>query len=196
MKKLFKVVAVAVLSLGLGVAAQAQVRDADIKAKATVVDQLVVTPLEDLDFGIVMQGKNKMVAANGGVTSQDGATVSPDASVGQFSVLAGAGSSVTIRIDVPLTLAGPAGSTPMPIVFNRDLDDAADATTVGFGYSTASLTKLIVNEDNSITIPSGENDKVNGKSGVFVWLGGVVKPSANQVNGAYSGDITLTASYN
>ncbi len=193
MKKLFKVVSVAVLSLGFGVVANAQVRNANISAKATVVDQLEVKNLQDLDFGVVMQGANKMVDVAGAVTSTDGASVSSTAKVGQFSILAGVGSSITIKVDVPSTLTGPQGSTPMPVVFNRNLADDADAITVGYGIASSSVLPLNVNANNPISMP---DTKIGEKTGTYVWIGGVVKPSATQANGAYSGTITLTASYN
>ena len=57
----------------------------------------------------------------------------------------------------------------------------------------ANITRLEVDEPNSITFPS---TTVNDKIGTRVYVGGTVIPSATQANGAYIGTITLTATYN
>lgn len=196
MKKLFKVVAVAVLSLGFGVAAQAQVKSDVIAVGATVRDQLRVVAEEDLNFGVVMRGFNKMVNAQGGVTSEDGAGVSVNgATPGQFAIYAGVGSSITLRVDAPGELTGP-GTAKMPIVFNRNLADDDDEITVGYGIESDDIdasTQLIIGTGKPITFPS---TKIGTATATYVWIGGVVKPAADQANGEYSGEIRLTATYN
>lgn len=192
MKNLFKVAAVVVLSLGFGLAANAQDRSAQISASAKVVDALSVTKDQDLNFGIVMQGVNKLVNSQGGVADTDaGTNNTTDVKVGKFLVNAGAGSSVTLSFVVPSNLTGPSGAT-MPIAFNED-ENGADATTVAYGAESGNQTKLLVTEGNSILFP---DTQIGGKTATYVWVGGVVKPSATQANGSYTGSVTLTASYN
>lgn len=195
MKNLFKVVVVAVLSLGFGVAAQAQDRSATLAASAKVVDALSVTQDQDLNFGIVMQGINKLVNSAGGVADTDllGEDNDTDVEVGKFLVHAGAGSSVTLSFIVPSVLTNAAANNAtMPIAFNQD-ENEADFMTVAYGATSAAQTRLEVTGGNSITFPSTQ---INSKTGTYVWVGGVVKPSANQANGSYTGTVTLTAAYN
>lgn len=195
MKNLFKVAAIAVFSLGFGVAAQAQDRSATLSANATVVDQLSVTQDQDLNFGIVMQGVKKMVSVSGGTSDLDaGEDNTTGVTVGKFLVNAGAGSSVTLSFIVPSNLTN--GANNLPILFNQGLD-GQPAVTVAYGATSGSVTGLSVTSDNSITFPSstiGSGDAA--KNGTYVWVGGVVNPSGTQVNGAYTGTVTLTASYN
>jgi hypothetical protein len=196
MKKSVKVLMVAVFAFGTTFLAQAQDRSVTMSATAKVVDVLDVKLEQDLDFGIVMQGNNKMISVAGDVSDQDGgANNITGIKGGIFQVFAGAGSSVSLTVTVPSVLGG-AGSTTLPIVFNRDLDDAADETTIGYGISSGSVTELLTNQANSITFPSGVADVIGGKSATRVFIGGVVKPSASQANGTYTGTITLAAIYN
>ena len=195
MKNLLRVAAVVVLSLGFGIAAQAQNRSANISAGATVVDELAVTRDQDLNFGIVMQGVKKMVSVSGGTSDLDaGNDNTTNVKVGKFLVNAGAGSSITLSFTVPSNLTN--GGNNLPILFNQGLD-GQPAVTVAYGATSASVVGLSVTGPNSITFPSttiGQGDAA--KNGTYVWVGGVVNPSGTQVNGAYTGTITLEASYN
>jgi hypothetical protein len=195
MKNLFKVAVVAVLSLGFGVAANAQDRSAEIAASAKVVDALSVTPDQDLNFGIVMQGVKKMVSVSGGTSDLDGGEDNTTGvTVGKFLVNAGAGSSVTLSFIVPSNLKN--GTIDLPILFNQGLD-GQPAVTVAYGATSGSVTGLSVSADNSITFPSTPiGEGTAAKNGTYVWIGGVVNPSGNQANGSYTGTVTLTASYN
>ena len=196
MKKSVKVLMVAVFAFGTTFLAQAQDRSVTMSATAKVVDVLDVQKEQDLDFGIVMQGNNKMISVAGDVSDQDGgANNITGIKGGIFQVFAGAGSSVSLTVTVPSVLNSTVGSFSMPIVFNKDLDDD-DETTIGYGISSGSVTKLLTNQANSITFPSGVADVIGEKSATRVWIGGVVKPSATQANGTYTGTITLVASYN
>jgi hypothetical protein len=196
MKKSVKVLMVAVFAFGTTFLAQAQDRTVTMSATAKVVDVLDVQKEQDLDFGIVMQGVNKMISVTAGVSDKDaGDDNVTGIKGGVFQVYAGAGSSVSLEVTVPSVLGG-ANSTTLPIVFNRDLDDAADQTTIGYGISSGSVTKLFTNQANSITFPSGVTDVIGTKSATRIFIGGVVKPSATQANGTYTGTITLVASYN
>jgi len=196
MKKSVKILMVVVFAFGTTFLAQAQDRSVTMSATAKVVDVLDVQKEQDLDFGIVMQGVNKMISVTAGVSDNDaGADNVTGIKGGVFQVFAGAGSSVSLTVTVPSVLGG-ANSTTLPIVFNRDLDDAADETTIGYGISSGSVTKLLTNQANSITFPSGVTDVIGTKSATRVFIGGVVKPSATQANGTYTGTITLAAIYN
>jgi hypothetical protein len=191
MKNFAKILFVSVLSLGFGVAAQAQTATNTLGASATIVDQLAVAQEADLKFGIVMQGVNKMINLVDGTSASSGVPSTSNIGTGRFLVNAGAGSSVTLKVEVPANLLK--GSVTMPIAFNENAL-GAPATTVGFGPAPGSVTKLNVGAaGNSITFPS---DVINSKTGTYVYVGGVVKPASDQENGAYIGTVTLTATYN
>ena len=195
MKKSVKVLLVAVFAFGTTFLAQAQDRFATISASANVVDELKVTAVDNLEFGVVMQGVNKMVNLTGGVSDNDasGTTGKTSATVqtGLFEVYAGAGSSVTLSFTFPAVLNSTVGSFSMPIAFNEDAN-GNDTENLGYGPSDASITRLNLG-DNSITFPT---NPLNGSNGINVFVGGVVKPSVSQANGSYTGDIKLTAVYN
>jgi hypothetical protein len=196
MKKSVKVLLVAVFAFGTTFLAQAQDRFATISASANVVDELKVTAVDDLEFGVVMQGVNKMVNLTGGVSDNDASgtgTTSSNAQTGLFEVYAGAGSSVTLSFTFPALLNSVVGSNSMPIAFNQDATGGV-AENLGYGPSNTSITKLNLTP-NSITIPINDLNG-SGSNGINVYVGGVVKPSASQANGSYTGDIKLTAVYN
>lgn len=202
MKKLVKIAAVAVLSLGFGVAAQAQTVNQTLSVGATVRDQLEIVKGSDLQFGVVMRGANKMINAQGGVSSSNGTVSTSNTSVGRFTVYAGAGSSVTLTVASTgiLTSTSDANVT-MPLVFNKSLaDENVIEPTVGYGLASSDVTELTMLEigaPKSITFPSttiGEGQAA--RTATNVWVGGIVKPSGTQLNGGYTGVVTLTASYN
>lgn len=193
MKNLVKIFVMAAFAFGFGVTAQAQEREATINVGATVMDALSVTANGNLAFGIVMQGAAKRIDAAGAVTTTDSSDPSTTgATTGQFIVHAGAGSSVTLEFEVPSVLEGD-GDATLPIYFNKALNGTSEADNVGYGTAGSSITRLEVDEPNSITFPS---TTVNDKIGTRVYVGGTVIPSATQANGAYIGTITLTATYN
>ncbi|MBS4073148.1 MAG: hypothetical protein KGZ90_17595 [Algoriphagus sp.] len=197
MKNLFKVVAVAVLSLGFGVAAQAQTDDAKIVASANVVDQIEVARVSDLTFGMVMQGLPKHIGyqgniLGGGASSAGAADLTP----GVFNVFATAGTNLTLTFTTPTggVLDGPNGAK-LQIVFNKDHEDK-DVFSAAYGIDSGeNATEFLVGTPTAVTnIPA--NDLVGGRNGIKVFIGGTVKPTSNQASGAYTGDITLEATYN
>lgn len=195
MKNLVKIAAVAVLSLGFGVAAQAQSDDQRIVASANVVDQIEVARVSDLTFGMVMQGLPKHIGyqgniLGGGATSQGADGLTP----GVFNVFATAGTNLTLSFEADANLTGPVGSSPMPIVFNKDHENG-DVFSAAYGADSGiGATPFNVGTPKSITnVPVG---LIGTRNGFKVFVGGTVQPAVDQTSGSYTGNITLTATYN
>ena len=145
MKKITKIFFAGLLSVGFGVAAQAQNTSESITVGATVVDELKITPGDNLQFGMVTQGIKKRVMPNDDVVLSNSQTAGAGGltpTSGKFVVNAQAGSNVTLEFTaIPTALNGPSSAT-MPIKFNTDFDGTTELVTVGYGASTASITKI------------------------------------------------------
>lgn len=192
MKKLFKVAAVAVLSLGFGVAAQAQSSNFNIAANASVVDQIEVARVADLSFGMVMQGLDKYVTYAGGVTG-GGAANGPTPTAGVFNLFAGVGTNVTLAFTTPTNLTGPEGAS-MAIDFDKNLAGETGVSNAAVGAASDTATPFKV--ATGITLDDFDTNDIDGRNGLKVFIGGVVRPASNQASGNYTGVITLTATYN
>lgn len=193
MKNLVKIAAVAVLSLGFGVAAQAQTNgEASMTATASVLGNLEVTAPTELSFGQVMPGFDKYVPMTGGeATSNSLGTVNQTGvESGLFKVFAAQGAS--IQLDLAITPFAN-GTNILPIDFNKGLAEDGTETTLAWGNDGISPVKMIIGENVISSFPSSLLDD---KNGVNVYVGGTVRPAANQASGAYAATITLTASYN
>ncbi len=136
-----------------------------VQASANVLTPLTVTAGEDLRFGDVFPGLNLEVLPT-------------DASRrGGFSVAGAAGQQVSLAFALPSTLSGPGGAT-LPIVFS--------ATSARWENGASS---------ESFDPDGGTNANLSGAGSVGVFIGGEVQPAVSQVEGAYSGTITLTVAY-
>ena len=193
MKKLFKVVAVAVLSLGFGVAAQAQTTDNRIQASATVVDAIRVDVGSALSFGQVTRGVDKYVPMTGPAVSGASATSQSGVLNGFFEVYAGSGSNVNLTFS-PLSQLMK-GSVPLAIDFNKGLSPTGTINTVAWGTvgENSVLTPMVFGSNNISNFPA---HLIDGTNGVYVYVGGTVRPTADQESGVYTADIILTATYN
>ncbi len=196
MKNLVKIAAVAVLSLGFGVAANAQTGEgkATIGASATVLGNIEVVKGDDLGFGQVMPGLDKHVPMIGGnedaVNAGTGNVNLVGVSSGFFKVFAAEGSSVVLD----LAFSGLAfGGVPLALDFNEGLTDGSDVTTLAYGTETLATKRMIIGDN---PIPSFPASPLDEKNGVYVYVGGTVRPEANQAPGNYTGTLTLTATYN
>lgn len=198
MKKLFKVVAVAVFSLGLGLAANAQNATSSISANAEVFDEIKVIAEQSLEFGQVMGGYTKTISVtNVASTNQNGNAFAGGEKAGVFSLLARAGSDVTISFDLPEILTGEVDGNTLPISFAAD--QAAFGKTSTFNYQTQTV--FDPNSDYNFgsfpanTISYGKDQTAGSGNGVFIYLGAKVN-AAGVASDVYSGTITLTATYN
>jgi hypothetical protein len=195
MKNFAKILFASVLSLGFGVAAQAQTGDnAVIAASATVLGNLEVEAGLPLAFGQVMPGFDKYVALRGNtVTSSSVGTVNATGvTSGFFKVFAAQGAGVLLGLTY---VALNNGSEDLELDFNEGLAVGVDVTTVGWGTETIVPTKMLMDATTAISsFPASIID--TDKNGVFVYVGGTVRPTGTQSSGDYTGSITLTAAYN
>ncbi len=179
----YKVVLSLWLFIGMSVAAQAQQNaDAETEARATVVQQIVVTQVSNLDFDLVSPGVTKTISSTG-TTLVSAGTSTGSESRGVFTVSAGSGTSVDLTYDVPSNLSD--GTNDLPVTFTSmwGLANDNDATSP-------------VNISTSTTIATFPTNDVSGFNLIYVLLGGSVVPATGQVPGVYTGDVKLTAEYN
>ncbi|MFC5193165.1 DUF4402 domain-containing protein [Algoriphagus aquatilis] len=204
MKKITKIFFAGLLTVGFGFAAQAQEANGQgsntITTSANVLGLIEVTNEENLNFGQVMPGFAKFVPMiidqNTSVLSSSQGTVNTEnVTSGLFHVFAAAGSSIALSFEVePLKLKE--GTDVLALDFNKGL--AADGTTTTLGWSTlgttATVTKLEIDGTNEID--SFPSNQIEGKNGIYVHIGGTVRPTGTQAPGEYEGSLTLTAVYN
>ncbi len=148
-------------------------------ATATVQAALVVTAVNSLIFGNVMQGVSKTVANN------------VDANSGQFSIVGQGSAGISAYMALPAYMALADGSDRMVIAFSP-----TDATV----DSTVATPATAVGADgwiNQNPANLGALATVVGAAGqTNIYLGGKVTPSVDQKAGAYTADIILTVAYN
>jgi hypothetical protein len=197
MKNLVKIAAVAVLSLGFGFAANAQGTgqgNGEISASATVLGNIEVVEGDNLAFGQVMPGLDKYVPMIDGnlnaVNAGTGTVNLVGVSSGFFKVFAATGSSVVLDLDFSGLLSG---TTPLTLDFNDGLVDGSNTTTLAWGSETLAPTKMIIGDNAIKSFPSSPLDS---KNGIYVYVGGTVRPAADQAAGIYTGTMTLVATYN
>lgn len=200
MKKLVKIFVVAVFALGFGVTAQAQNGQGSnsINATATVLGNIEVEGATPLSFGQVMPGFSKyvpMIDGVNGVVSNSGGTVnSLGVTSGLFKIFAAPGSSIAIGFEVEPMMSGDA---ELALDFNKGLSPTGTETTVAWstGGDGASVTELRIESTNTIaSFPTAEIE--TDKNGIYVYVGGTVRPTSTQANGTYTGSLTLRATYN
>lgn len=142
------------------------------------------------------QSDNDQIAANATVIAQldvapgnnlDFGNVTPGISSsvaygsgGTFSITGGGGASIDLDFTLPTDLSD--GSNLLPISFSTTDANWEDGTT------SSGSNEFDPNTGDTITIP-GDGD-------LTVFIGGTVNPGAGQPAGAYTANITLTATYN
>src|SRR5256885_9050093 len=141
--KLSLVVAAVVLT---GTALQAQTNNASITATASVQSPINVVGAQQLNFGNVFPGVNKLIAAT------------DLANAGRFDVTGQANSPVTVSFTLPATL-GSAGNT-MPIVSYTGVHAQNNAQTGGVAFSPE----------------SGANPCLTGAGPLWSWAASQVQP--------------------
>ncbi|MCW9706296.1 hypothetical protein [Fodinibius salsisoli] len=185
MKQIKKILSILLLLVGLSTVGWAQQNDTGtITASADVVQQLAVEGVNDLLFQLVSPGVDKTIDLEGNVSA---GTATGGEQAGQFTVSASEGASVTLEFTaLPAVLTETsAGTETMPITYESGWDVTGDGT------STTTVTT-----SGSTTIGDFPANDVGGTNLIYVLLGGTVQPIANQVQGTYEADITLTATYN
>jgi len=200
MKNLVKIAALAVLSLGFGVAAQAQEASSErtMTATASVLGIVEVEKSVDLAFGQVMPGFNKYVAMKGDVVTSNslGTVNSLGVKSGLFKVFAAAGSSITMTLEVaPFANVDNENADPLPLFFNQGVLATDAVTTLAWskkGEGAQDIPMVV----GSNTIDSVPTSPLDGRNGIEVYVGGTVRPAANQASGSYETTITLSAAYN
>lgn len=131
------VVGAALATAGFGASA-AHAADATAEARARVLTQVTIARTAHLDFGSLVadaDGGSVVLTAAGGRTCT-GLTCAGTPVAGAFNVTGTAGQVVVVSTPAAITLAGPTGSTPMPVSFTTGnatltLAAGANALTVG-----------------------------------------------------------------
>src|SRR6056297_112540 len=192
MKKL-KIIFISLITLFAlnGVSLAQQSDNASASASADVLTAVDVNKNTDLVFGNVSPGNVKTISVESSVI--DGIAGGDTESAAQFTVSKGANSEVILSFDLPMNLTS--GSNNLAI----DFSDASDTKLTRLTTSEAS------DGDNSqdftpasdfVTLTSADHSSYFSATEFYVWLGGTVKPTNDQPQGEYVGEITLTATYN
>lgn len=174
-----------------GVVLAQQSDNASASATADVLTAVDVDKNTDLVFGNVSPGNTKTISVESSVI--DGIAGGTTETAAQFTVSKGANSEVILSFELPSNLVN--GTNNLVI----DFADASDTKLSRLTTSEAS------NGDNSqdftpgsdfVTLTSSDYSSYFSATEFYVWLGGTVKPTNDQAQGEYTGEITLTATYN
>lgn len=196
MKTTIKILTTALLAVGFGSLVHAQ--SASISANATVISEIAVTSVSDLNFGTIVANQKKFVSQFGNPATVSTGTVIDNGGRGEFTVAAQAGTDVTVSLVLPPALLGPGGS--LPIVFVETIDtDFGDPSLLSAIY-------INMQEGNGgyYINPNSFSERFNsfpnfdiggGVNGVRIFIGGEVD-ATNATAGTYTGIITLNATYN
>jgi spore coat protein U-like protein len=191
MKTTIKTFVAAILGLGFGSFANAQ--SASISANATVISEIEVENVNNLNFGTLVAGQIKSVLL-GGVEVSTGPLLGT-ANRGEFIVAAQAGSDVRLSFNLPDNLNGPSGAL-LPISFFWINEFDVPQLTVRIFFSNGAF--ITVNPNNPISFPDNSfptSEVTAGKNSVRLTIGGKVD-ATSATAGSYTGTITLNATYN
>ncbi len=167
MKKLLAVAALALVLTSV-VQAQGTPVSGTVSATATVQTPLTVAGSRNLAFGNVFPGLN--------------ATILPTTALsGRFTIGGQANAQVTLAFVTPTNLTSGANNLAMDFTTGNQ---AAFATADFPGSATTFST---------VTGTTTRLELLNGT--LFVYIGGIVQPTASQVAGPYTGTITLNVAY-
>lgn len=185
MKTTIKTFIAAILTIGFGSFANAQ--SASISANATVISEIAVTRVDDLNFGTVVVGQKKSITADSNVAVSTGSVLG-SANRGHFMVNAQRGSNVSISFDFPINLVATGGGQ-LPIYFSWENEPERVIVVTNGDFDDAP--KLIPGTPYQINNynPNSETSEYN------FFIGGQVD-ATNATAGSYTGNITLNATYN
>ncbi len=144
------------------------------QATATVLAALIVTSVQDLNFGDILQG----------VPSS--ADIDVVAEAADFSVVGSGGSEVALYLQLPEYLWSSTNTDRMQIAFSST-DCDIDAN---IGTAATKVAPVTVDPYN---LPATALHAVSNI--LHVYLAGSVYPAVDQAVGAYAADIVLTAAY-
>ena len=144
------------------------------QATATVLAALVVTSVQDLNFGDILQG----------VPSS--ADIDVVAEAADFSVVGSGGSEVALYLQLPEYLWNSTNTDRMQIAFSST-DCEIDAN---IGTAATKVAPATVDPYNLPATSLHATDNI-----LHVYLAGSVYPAVDQAVGSYSADIVLTAAY-
>jgi hypothetical protein len=185
MKITIKTFIAAILAVGFGSFANAQ--SASISANATVISEIAVTNLANLNFGTVVAGQKKSITAYGNVAVSTGSALG-SASPGHFRVNAQRGSNVSISFDFPINLvATGVGQLPIYFSWENEPDRVIVVTNGDFDEAPTLIpgTPYQINNYNATSETSEYNFLIGGQV-----------DATNATAGTYTGTITLNATYN
>lgn len=152
-------------------AAQSVTASATAEARGLVLLPLTLTRVDDLDFGTVIASNvagSVTINEDTGARSIGGGVVGVPTAPGQRGLFAGAG---TANQQVDLTLTPPAGNMLVS------------------GASFLTVSSMVLDNGNATT-------RTIDATGAFeVGVGGTFAIAANQPNGLYAADFSLTAEY-
>lgn len=199
MKKTIKIVIAAVFAVGFGSFANAQ--SASISANATVISEIVVANVNNLNFGTVVAGQKKRIDYLGNVSVSIGSAVGP-ITMGEFTVAAQAGSDVRFSFTLPANLISPSNAT-MPYVLNwQEVDPDGDGVSTFTRYGGIVIQQAggggSAIMGNNFSFPGNSFptfQAIPGTNSVRVFIGGQVD-ATSATAGTYTGTITLNATYN
>ena len=154
-----------VLGLATGATRSAMAQGANTTVMANVLQGIVVTPAQSLDFGAVFPGVNKTIAA------------APGGNQGSFQVTGQANQNITLTFTLPANLVSGANLLPVGSWTGWHNNNPFAGPGVNFAPLSVQTTQLST---------LGQR---------FVYLGGTVSPAPNQPAGFYSAVATLTVAY-
>lgn len=179
------------LMAGFAVNTHAQ-ETADVTVGATVLEDLEVTNVTDLEFGFVQTGTVPIANANAADLASAFTEVvegGPARSIGQVTVEGNEGADVIVEFPQTLELESDDGD---PIQFNAEVIFLADTTTD---------TETAAGDGTDVT-ESGDHDYNIAANGDSFFLGGSLTATDGSsslppdAEGEYSGTITFSASFN
>ena len=161
-----------------------------ITGDATVVAQVLVSPVTSLEFGNVTPGFVKTISTLGTVVVGGNSGGGNTPTAGKFTVTKSEQSQVTLTWLLPENLTK-TGGVNMPISFADYSGGKCGAIVAGAGPTTTAFTP-----GAALAISTGAFNAAFTAGTFDVLLGGTVTPANAQATGAYTADITLTATYN
>jgi spore coat protein U-like protein len=196
MKKTIKTLITLMLAVALGSLAHAQ--SASISVDATVISEIAVANVNNLNFGTLVAGQIKTIDLRGNVSVSTGSTLGTT-SQGEFTVAASAGSDVQLSFTLPANLIGPDVGV-LPIAFVYDEDVAGDLLPRSALRIVDGLDGQFLSGDPTSPISFRDNsfptfEAIPGTNSVRVFIGGQVD-ATNATAGTYIGTITLSATFN
>jgi len=165
--------------------------NATASASADVLTAVDVNKNTDLVFGNVSPGNTKTISVGSSVIN--GIAGGDTETAAQFTVSKGSNSEVILSFDLPSNLTS--GSNNLSIDFNDDSDTKLSRLTTTEGSDGENQEDFSPGSD-FVTLTSADYMSYFSAAKFYVWLGGTVNPSNDQPQGEYTGEITLTATYN